>query len=399
MKASNVDNKLQKTDISNSDIVNLCESDELKLNKKRKKKAHVKWHDYLKSVLFLVGLMIVIGVCDFAFAKEGYVHDILQVLHQGYEVDADGTVSTDTSSDSGYDTIILGASHGRSAIDPDKIDFVLGTNTLNVCIPGETVKDSYYLLLEAARTNNIENLILDVDYQYYLGSQDEGYFEEAFIYNQLPWTSYVKWKYILDNMNNLDFRNAISKRDVYRHSASDIKANIVQKFSEDYLKANIYKLDVEDCGGPYEGKGFFYRLQTDNFYNGFLDDDVFAYDTEVADVSREYFEKIKKFCDENGINLICVTSPITPSSYNTLHIVEVHKTMSDFFNSYGVTYIDYNMTSQDVLSRSDSDFVDAEGHMCGVLAERYSALLAQNLSELKDKDISQILDEVYGGTD
>lgn len=383
MKVSNESNKL----------------DELKINKKRNKKSHIKEYAYLKSVLFLVGLIIIIAACDFVFAKEGYVHDILQVLHQGYEVDADGNISEDISSEtSGFDTIILGASHGRSAIDPDKIDPVLGTNTLNVCIPGETVKDSYYLLLEAAKSNQIKNLILDVDYQYYLGNQDEGYFEEAFIYNQLSWTSYVKYKYIIDNMNKLDFRNAISKRDVYRHSLCDIKGNIAHRFSKAYLDANIYKLAVEDCGGPYEGKGFFYRLQTDCFDSNFMDSDAFSYDTKVSDVSRKYFEKIKDFCDKNGINLICVTSPITPSSYDILHIDEIHVTMSDFFNDYGVTYIDYNKASFDVLYRCDSDFVDAEGHMCGELAVRYSALLANNLSELKNnKDISLILNEVYGG--
>ena len=47
--------------------------------------------------------------------------------------------------DTQYDTIILGASHARSAINPEYLDEELGTNTLNLAIPGETVKDAYYL--------------------------------------------------------------------------------------------------------------------------------------------------------------------------------------------------------------------------------------------------------------
>ena len=91
--------------------------------------------------------------------------------------------------DENYDTIVLGASHARSAIDPAKIDSQADTVTLSMAIPGETLKDSYYVLEESCKNNDVKRVIFDVDYQYWFGPQEEGYFAETFIYNQFSWLS------------------------------------------------------------------------------------------------------------------------------------------------------------------------------------------------------------------
>ena len=41
-----------------------------------------------------------------------------------------------------------------------------GDNAFNLAIPGETVTDSYYLLMESNRNNNVKRVIYDIDYQY-----------------------------------------------------------------------------------------------------------------------------------------------------------------------------------------------------------------------------------------
>ena len=95
-----------------------------------------------------------------------------------------------------------------------------------------------------------------------------------------------------------------------------MKNNIIQKNSEDYKNANIYSLDVKDAKGPYKGQGFFYR---DNIEGGPLGEGyVQTWEgrqfTKMQSYPVAYFKKIKEYCDKNGIELICVTSPITPSS-------------------------------------------------------------------------------------
>ena len=47
----------------------------------------------------------------------------------------------------------------------------------------------------------------------------------------------------------------------------------------------------------------------------------------------------------------------------------VHNTINNLLAENGIFYYDFNMARQDVLPRTDSDFVDKEGHMDGEFAK------------------------------
>ncbi|MCR5516700.1 MAG: hypothetical protein K6F41_09630 [Lachnospira sp.] len=349
---------------------------------------------YVRSVVFILGLVAFVWICNFALTGDSYVKYIITAADRGYDLNEDGSQMGDTV---GFDTVILGGSHGRCAIDPSIVDEVLDTNSINLCIPGETVKDSYYLLLEAAKNNDVKRVILDVDYQYYLGDQTGGSFDRAFIYYQLSWSSPVKWLYMIEDGNVLDIRNAISMRNNYHYSLDYIKENVEYKLTHDN-NYNIYKLRETDGSGTYKGKGFYYTPRT-AFNSAFGDCHTEDYDQPVHKVPRAYFEKIKKFCDENGIELVCVYSPISTDSRSIIDMDKVHETMSDFFNEYDVTFIDYNEVDSSILDCSKDNYLDAEGHMCGDFAEVYSRLLSTNIKSLQTETCEELTNELYGKVD
>ena len=68
---------------------------------------------WIRCAGFLVGLAVILGICDFCFAPSGYVRFILHEVNR---------------KDTQYDTIILGASHARSAINPEYLDAVSYTH-------------------------------------------------------------------------------------------------------------------------------------------------------------------------------------------------------------------------------------------------------------------------------
>ena len=115
-----------------------------------------------------------------------------------------------------------------------------------------------------------------------------------------------------------------------------------------------------------------------------------AYDflstTTIADCRINYFEKIKEYCDENEINLICITSPITPTSYECLCYEQVNETMENFFENENVTYYDFNLLKEDVLDRTKDDYVDNEGHMGITLSKKYSTFLGEFLDTVISRD-------------
>lgn len=330
-----------------------------------------KFVPYIRCVGFLIVLALCVALSDFLFAPSGYIRFILHELN---------------SKEQNYDTIILGASHARSAIDPAKIDKVIGCNALNLAIPGETIKDSYYLLKESCRTNDVKTVILDVDYQYWYAVQIESEFNTPFIFNKMSWLSKTKYEYIIDNMRTLDFRNTFTSRLSYDYSKEGVSNNVSIKLSDAYREHSIDGVVVMDADGPYVGKGFFYR-ETSGLPPGGFEYLKNWYGRENGELEGwvvNYFSQIAAYCRDNDIELICITSPITPTAVRKLGLNKVNDTMSKLFAKYDVPYYNFNLLKMNILPRDDVDYGDMEGHVGGELAEKYSEVLALLLNDRND---------------
>lgn len=331
----------------------------------------------LRSVAFLIGLGVILGICDYCFAPSGYVRFILHEMNR---------------KESNYDTMILGASHARSAINPEFLDEQLGTNTLNAAIPGETVQDSYYMLKDAYDSNDIKTVILDVDYQYWMEEQPTAHFTKAFICQQMKDLD-VKLEYYWDNKDTIDLRNVLTKRLSWDCSPKSVKRNLKVKGTKAYRDYTIEAAGVdgkvEGADGPYKGKGFFYRVTFGGKPGGadYIDLWVGRENAGIDPNVKQQFEQIRDFCNEKGIRLICVTSPIAPSAMKKLGMGKVHNTLQSAFAEWGIEYYDFNMALMSVVPRDDVDYGDLEGHMGGELAEEYSQVLAKLLKDLQDGSI------------
>lgn len=216
---------------------------------------------YVRAVVFIAIVAGLIKCMDYAMMPSGYIR---YIIHE--------TDNADT--DDGYDNIIIGASHARSAINPVKLDEAgASDNAFNLAIPGETVTDSYYLLMESDRHNNVKRVIYDLDYQYWC-NYAEREFEDCFIYTWLPFSN-VKLKYIADNLLTKDFRTVYSKRWAYEISPSAIMNNLKVKSSAAYRNYSMDAVEIHDAGGPYAAKGFFYR---DMKMDSLVPSDIVAWD-------------------------------------------------------------------------------------------------------------------------
>ena len=334
---------------------------------------------WIRCAGFLVGLAVILGICDFCFAPSGYVRFILHEVNR---------------KDTQYDTIILGASHARSAINPEYLDEELGTNTLNLAIPGETVKDAYYLLKDACESNDVKTVIMDVDYQYWMDEQPQGYFTEPFICQNIT-NLKVKTEYLLDNWDTIDLRNVLVRRLSWDCTWSSVKQNVSTKMTEAYREYSIEAAGVdgkvEGADGPYIGKGFFYRDTFGGKPGGADYIDLWVgRDNAGVDVNvSEQFGWINDYCKENGIELICVTSPIAPAAMQKLGMGKVHDTLQKAFDELGPKYYDFNKALMSFVPRDDIHYGDLEGHMGGALANTYSQAFAKLLKDAQDGEIQE----------
>lgn len=323
---------------------------------------------YIRCVVFVIGMIGIVAIADFLLAPTGYINYMLRHVDDK-EVE--------------YDGYILGASHARCSTDPEKIEDQTGEEFFNASVPGETVKDSYYLIQQLESNHDVKRIVLDIDYNYWFGGLKEGSFEEAFMYNQYDWSTGTKWKYLVENAENLDFRNAVSNRETYCYDFREIKKNVRHKRSASYKNADMDSLDFSSVDGVYKGKGFFaMNLPAGNpVGEKYFKKQMGIQKENISSYPKKYFRKLAKYCKKHDIELICVTSPITPSSMKCLGIDEAYGKLSALLEECDVTYFDMNRLRFDVLHREDQDYIDKEGHMGGELASRYSEVLAALLDD------------------
>jgi hypothetical protein len=206
----------------------------------------------------------------------------------------------------------------------------------------------------------------------------------------------VKAEYVVKNRKVLDMRNFVTNRLSWNISPSTVKKNLKLKNSETYKNNEIEAAygengRVEGADGPYVGKGFFYRqISSDNPLpagHDYLMTWVGRSDDELDENVKSIFKEIVKYCNEKGYRLICVTSPINPTSVETLKMEYAHDTLTSFITGEcGVEYYDFNNALMSYIPRSDCDYGDQEGHMGGELAEKYSEKLAEFLADAWDGD-------------
>lgn len=332
----------------------------------------LKFKKILKCIIFLAICITINAFIKFALIPPSYARVILHELNE---------------SNQNYDCVILGASHSRSGINPYIIDKKIDVNSLNLSIPSESIQDSYYLLKESYRNNSPKTVILDLDYQYWYNLVKSDY-GATFIYDQLDWTP-VKFDYMFNNLLNKDFRVGLSRWANYTYLVTNVKSNLNTKLSSDYANYSVNSVNNKDAGGPYVGKGFFYREQTFGGKGSIKKNSIKWNSAKVDAKALKYFNKIVKYCKDNNIKLICVTSPITPATLLTGPYNEIHDYFKQLCEQKNVDYYDFNLVKPEKLPVTNVDFVDYDGHMCGKLADKYTEILGDVIAKAQTGDLDK----------
>ena len=110
------------------------------------------------------------------------------------------------------------------------------------------------------------------------------------------------------------------------------------KKTDEYKNFQIEGVAGIDTEGPYQGLGFFYRTKVID-RKGKLNPSPWTYD-DLNPKVQKYFQKIVKYCNDNGIELICVTTPIPPSSVVSGAANEANTYFKQICDENNVRYID-----------------------------------------------------------
>ena len=323
----------------------------------------------LRTIIFLTVFVIVNSIFNFVLVPPGLTRVILHNLE---------------SSDD-YKCIILGTSHGSYGIDADIVSQESGIKTMNLCIGGEYLQDSYYLLKQVFETNNPDTIALDVDFQY-LVNVPKNSVAANFIYNAYP-NSLDKLSYFNDKILKMEYRATLFTWMDYRNNYSDVITIAKTKLGSDYMNysGNAVILEKQDV---YNGNGFIYRKRTDNLKKDTMPNLTWN-DTNVDQESIEYLKKIIDLCKSKNTKIILTTMPVSVETItNSIDGFDMAYTyLSNLAKANHIEYYNFSLVKESVFSRSIDDYWDYDGHLYGDAAQRFSVVLG---GFLKDSEHAQL---------
>ena len=322
-----------------------------------------KHKNILISIVFLIMFIIVNNILNFTLVPVGLTRVIL------HELESSGD----------YKCIILGTSHGSYGIDADIISQQTGKKTMNLCIGGEYLQDSYYLLKQVFETNTPETIVLDLDFQY-LVNVPKNSISANIIYNAYP-NSLDKLSYFREKVLRMQYCATLFPWMDYRNNYSDAINIMKAKLGSDYnnYSAKAVNMDKQD---RYHGNGFIYRNHANNLKKDTMQKLIWN-ESIIDNESIEYLKKIINLCNSKNTKIIMITTPISVEKI-TNSVNEYDKAytyLSDLAKTNGIEYYNFSLVKETVFPRSIDDYWDYDGHLYGDAAQRFSLVLGDFLKE------------------
>lgn len=324
-----------------------------------------KYKKILLTAVFLVVFIIINSILNFVLIPSCLTRVILHELTSNHD----------------YKCVVLGTSHGAYGIDADVVSSESGRKTMNLCIGGEYLQDSYYLLKKVYETNHPDTIVIDMDFDYLFNIPRSSISGSA-IYNLYPF-SLSKISYFKNKVIGMEFRAALFPWMDYRENY-DNSINIIKtKLSSDYKNYSANAVNMAK-NNKYRGRGHLYRIRT----NRTEKIDLLKWDeSKVDQEALKYFKKIVDLCKENNTNIIMITTPVS--------VEQISASIDDFDKAYtylakmaeanNIPYYNFNLVKDSVFSRSIQDY--NLGHLYGDTAEKYSEMIGKFLKDVEDGDV------------
>lgn len=273
------------------------------------------------------------------------------------------------------DVIILGTSHGKMDLDPDKLLEGTGKTGHNLCVGGEYPVDSYYLTKLIIEKQNPKQIIFELDPGYFTTEKEPGN-NYLLFYHEFP-LSVAKLQYYWDTMLECDFRASLFPFYEYplSYELPRIKNTVQQKLTNNY--------DVSSLKGEaqeYHENGFIEKYPVD--ISGLKENSLIQFSKkELKESNIEYLDKLIQLCKENDIEFTAATMPlpaVTLVKYQD-NYSEAWEYFSEYFDEKGVDYYNFNVEYYKSFSHDLADYTDYDGHMNGKSAREFSSMFGEML--------------------
>ena len=317
---------------------------------------------FKKLIPFLILVIGLNTLLDLCFNSASYMRIALHELQ---------------SSKEDFEVVFVGQSHGANAFNPYIIEEKTGMPAYNLSNKLTAVRDISYLVKESNYKNDVDYVIYDIDSSYWLGFEDPNYFAEGYVFPHLN-NPINKLDYFLNYSIKENFRYTLCRYVVY--GTGDIKnipENFKKRLSAGYLNYEMDSVLTDFEKTIYKGRGYFSVKEpievsfTPTEWN----------DEKVKTGSLDGFLDMVNYCKKNDIELICVSSPLPIERVEAENYPEFHNYFLELAEENDIVFWDFNYIKEEYLSWNSKEFRDLDGHMLGILADRYSSILGEMLNQ------------------
>lgn len=270
--------------------------------------------------------------------------------------------------------LIFGSSHTAYGVDPMAFDEALGWTTFNAGSMLQDMQGAYYYLKDFDKSNNIEHVILNLSYSSW-ASDYKNDTKSLIILDRLS-SPLVYAEYAFDTLSLDALYDLIFVPYRYRSNATfaQIAENVSGKLNETYLYS---KKDLEGNRREFPYMGFSPKDSsiTSDFRR--IPEAMPWQQNEKSAENEEYLIRILDYCQEEGIEVILVSTPFTDAYVLQLkEYDEIRAYYTGLAGKYGIKYYDYNMIRKEYFKTETSYYWDDCHHMNFTGAQLFSKSFA-----------------------
>ena len=276
-----------------------------------------------------------------------------------------------------YDVLIMGQSHAECGYNPYIISEGLEVNAVSVARRITPINNIYYILQEADVSKQYNMVILDVDPYYWVLDQTR---DSGSDMNLMPYlTGMRQYHYFREAIWPQRFTMLFCDYMLSGENILKIPSCISAKLDTDYRENNdnamlaVNRYLKSDTAFTYEGRGFLRGVERATE----LGWEPFEFTGTVEQDNIDYLIRIKQYCDDNNIRLVCVESALNPYRLRIQDMGQIHDYFDNMLGAMGIEFYDFNYAKSEYLHRTDEDYVDVDGHMMGDVADRQSQLFVE----------------------
>lgn len=289
----------------------------------------------IKILVSIILVFLIGGVLNFVLSPVTYGH-----WAEHYHDEYSGKI----------DTVILGDSFPMYAVQPSLLDEKFGCFSFNESTASQSLKESYYILLDYIQTEKIKTVYFGLDYYNFLTNEisiQAAQISFKRLNSPKVRLLFLKEFMTLDNACDWIFPVRLSKNNFL-----EIPQNINKKLTYEYRNYLPIKSD-----SYYYDKGYVY---TDKIKG----DELGSFDMiKMLDEQIQWFEKIVRLCKDNNIALNVFQTPNKQARIDVIENYDLYyQTIDSLSDKYEFRYYDFNYHINRETLSDEVHFFDA-GHL------------------------------------